>query len=87
MAADVQCRGEGCERDSEQLFSLVAERITSRNYLDSPFNVRVRRAGAAMKGSSLLFGFEFLSLSFSPLRQVRQCLLGTPSSVSVWELM
>lgn len=49
----------------------------SRNYLDLPLNVRVRRAGTVMKGCSLLFGF-FLFLKTS-----RQYLLGPPGSVSV----
>lgn len=74
--ADVPGRGGGCERDSEQLFFLVVERIASRNYPDLLLSVRVRRAGAVMQGCSLV------GLSFS-LREVRQCLLGAPGSMPV----
>lgn len=78
MAADVQCQGGSCEQNSEQLFSLVVEKTASRNCLDLPAHVRVRRAGAVMQGCSLLLVFFF------SLGQVRQSLLGTPGFVSVW---
>lgn len=78
LAANVLCRGGGCQQNSEQLFSLVVERTASRNCLDLPVNVRVRRAGAVMQGCSLLLFFSFF------LGQVRQSLLGTPAFVSVW---
>lgn len=78
MAADVQCQGGSCEQNSEQLFSLVVEKTASRNCLDLPAHVRVRRAGAVMQGCSLLLFFFF------SLGQVRQSLLGTPGFVSVW---
>lgn len=77
VAADVPCRGGGCEWDSERLFSLVVERTASRNYPGLPLDVRVRRAGAVRQGCSLLGLFSF------SLREVRRCLLVTPGSMSV----